>query len=285
MATLREIKRRIGSVKSTQQITRAMKMVAAAKLRKSQQQLALTRVYADELNRMLRSTMLEKEARLHSLFQPRRVKRVCYVLVTADRGLCGSFNSNLIHTADAELQKSLPKKPCLVTVGRKGFDHYRRLEYPLAGAYVDFLNRLTFGDAETIADKLIDRFLSGAADLVYIVYNEFHTLVHQRIVVKQFLPVVLPPPDDETRQSPLFEPKPVDLLNAFLPIALRHTMYRMLLESVTAEQAARMTAMDQASENAEEMIHDLVLFYNKARQASITKELSEIVGGAEALRQ
>lgn len=284
MATLREIRQRIASVKSTQQITRAMKLVAAAKLRKSQQQLLKTRPYSEELNRAISILMRRGLTAGHPLFKERENHHVCYVLVTADRGLCGSFNANLIRSAVLEIEKHSPIKPCLVTIGRKGYDYFRRREYPIAANHIDFFNRLNIKHAEKIASRLIRRFLNGDVDRVYVVYNEFKTIVQQKIVVKQFLPIVMEPFEEPEPSGMLFQPHPRQILNRLLPKSIYFTLYRMLLESTTAEYGARMTAMELASDNAEEMIHDLILFYNKARQAAITKELSEIVGGAEALR-
>ncbi len=283
MATLREIKRRISSVKSTQQITRAMKMVAAAKLRKSQQWLTQSRPYAEELFRLASFLSQRRMVGSHPYFEQRPVKNVCYVLITADRGLCGSFNSNLIRTANQELEKYVPLKPCLMTVGRKGYDHYKRREYPVAGYYVDFFNSLSLNNAEEIVNRLVKRFEEKAIDQIFVVYNEFQSIVQQRILVKPFLPIV-PLPAPEKDFDMLYEPHPRVILDDLLPNALKYQMYQMLLESYTAEQGARMTAMEQASDNADAMIKDLVLFYNKTRQAAITTELSEIVSGAEALR-
>lgn len=285
MATLREIKHRIGSVKSTQQITRAMKMVAAAKLRKSQQLLSQSRPYATELYRLASELSHRRMVGTHPYFEERPGNNVCYVLITADRGLCGSFNTHLIRTAHEELETYSPTKPCLVTVGRKGYEHYKRREYPVAGHYVDFFNQLSLNHAKTIVKRLLHRFQQKSIDRVFVVYNEFESIVQQRIVIKPFLPMVpWPQHDYEKNMDILFDPHPQVILDEIAPMALNYSMYQMLLQSYTAEQGARMTAMEQASDNADEMIKDLVLFYNKTRQAAITKELSEIVGGAEALR-
>ncbi len=285
MATLREIRSRIGTVKSTQQITRAMKMVAAAKLRKLQGRLTLTRDYVEELSRVVGSASRCCRKDRHAFMQRRPGRRVCFVLITGDRGLCGSFNANLIRRAEEELHRLLPQKPCLVTIGRKGYEHFRRLDYPISASFVDMFNQLSILTASEISQQLTERFLAGEIDRVMVVYNEFHTLIHQRIVVRQYLPWEAPKELPPRLWATLYEPDAAELVNDLLPQTLRFTFYRMLLESFTAEQAARMTAMEQASENAEEMIRDLVLYYNKTRQAAITKELSEIVGGAEALRR
>lgn len=284
MATLHEIKRRIASVKSTQQITRAMKMVAAAKLRKSQNRLLLTRPYTDELHRMLSNMSQSKNVRNHPFFETRRSNKVGYVLITADRGLCGSFNANLIRSVGEELSHYLPEKPRLMAVGRKGYDYYRRREYPISESYTEFFNSLVFADAEKITRLIVKQFVNKVVDRVFIVYNEYHSIAQQKIVVQQFLPFERSIAEPSEARALLYEPPPRQILEHLLPMSLRYTMYRMLLESYTAEQGARMMAMEQASENADDMIHDLVLFYNKARQAAITKELNEIVGGAEALR-
>ena len=284
MATLREIKRRIDSVKSTQQITKAMKMVAAAKLRKAQQQLADTRPFADELFQTVSTIARQPSIKNHPWFEKRRPKRVCYILITADRGLCGGFNANLIREAGTRLHKHKTKKVILLTVGKKGYDHFRHLEAPVAGKYINFFNTLSFNDAGKITDALIEKFEKKQLDRIYIIYNEFQSIVKQNIVVKQFLPII---PTKRITPIPIttvFEPHPQKLLDELLPTSLQYKMYRMLLESYTAEQGARMTAMETASDNADDMIKTLVLYYNKARQTAITTELNEIVSGAEALK-
>ncbi len=283
MATLREIKRRIESVKSTQQITKAMKMVAAAKLRKSQQQLVQTRPYADKLFNVVCELARMPVNKQHPWFKKRDPQNVLYVLVTADRGLCGSFNSNLIKRAVDEIGEH-PGSKKLITIGRKGYDHFRRRDYRIVGKYIDFFNKVTFDDAKKVAASLVEKFERKKVDRIYIIYNEFQSIIRQQIIVKQFLPIEISETDFAEEKPELFEPHPQTILEALAAKALHYSMYRILLESFTAEQGARMTAMETASDNANDMIKSLVLFYNKARQAAITKELNEIVSGAEALR-
>ncbi|MDZ7345886.1 MAG: ATP synthase F1 subunit gamma [candidate division KSB1 bacterium] len=281
MATLRDIRQRISSLKSTQKITRAMKMVAGAKMRRVQLQLAAGRDYAEEL--LTVTSIAVGSNRDPPLLLKRRRERICYVLITGDRGLCGSFNANLIHTAEEELEKYKDRQPLLVTIGRKGYEHFSRLQVPSLKSHNDFFNHLNCKLAGQIAGSLMHLFLTREVDQIWVIYHEFHSLSQQGVVVRPLLPLPLPRPP--AGSGFLFEPRPADLVETFAPKAVAALLYRMLLESFTAEQAARMAAMEQATENAEEMIRELVLFYNKARQAAITKELSEIVGSAEALRQ
>ncbi len=285
MATLRNIKRRIASVRSTQQITKAMKMVAAAKLRKAQNRLLSARPYARHLAEVIGHVAARSKRKRHPLLEARRVKRVAYVLVTADRGLCGSFNSNLIRRATMELTAAKAKHVALVTVGRKGSDFFRRREEKVLATYKDFFNELNFSHAELIAAELIQLYTSKKVDKIFVIYNEFKSAVQQEIVVEQFLPIE--PVRAEENRYPfgfIFEPNAEVILQQLCPMNLNIQMWRILLESSASEFGARMTAMETASENAEDMIKELVLYYNKARQAAITKELTEIVGGADALR-
>ena len=282
MATLREIRRRIDSVKSTQQITKAMKMVAAAKLRKAQQQLASARPFYDELAEIVGRIAVLKSGHNHPYFTQRKTNHDCYVLITADRGLCGSFNSNLIRTATKQLQAE-GGQACLLIVGKKGYDHLRRTDAKIEGKYIDFYNNLSFQDAAKITNTLVKNFENKKFDRVFIIYNEFESIIQQGITVKQFLPVI-PKKHDKRPVTIVYEPHPDKVLNHLAPTCLQYQFYCMLLESYTAEQSARMTAMETAADNADEMIKRLILFYNKARQAAITTELTEIVSGVEALK-
>lgn len=286
MATLREIKRRIDSVKSTQQITKAMKMVAAAKLRKAQDELGANRPFSDKAFEMIGTLSRQPAAKEHPYFVKRRHKKVLCVFVSADRGLCGSYNSNLIRVAEQKMRSMQDRKVSLLTIGKKGYDHFRRIENtPLVGKYIDFFNKLRFKDAVKITDELIEQYEKGRFDSICVIYNNFKSIAQQRIVTKQFLPIV--PVINKNEKEPVatvFEPHPEKMLDELLRTSLQLDMYRILLESFTAEQSARMTAMETASENANDMIKTLVLYYNKARQAAITTELNEIVSGAEALK-
>lgn len=283
MATLREIKRRINSVKSTQQITKAMKMVAAAKLRKSQMQLVAARPYAHELGNMLGhiAGQSKKDNRYLAQTKP---KSTCYVMITSDKGLCSSFNSNIIRRTVEEMEHSQAIKNHLIVIGRKGYDHFKRLETPIRHHYIDFINNLEPKHAKNIASVLIKEFLAKKYDRVNIVYQEFKSAVQQRIVVEQFLPI---PPQEKTEKiigGYIFDPSPNIILDNIIPMHLNYQMWRIMLESSASEHGARMTAMETATDNATEMIKMLVLYYNQARQAAITNELNEIVSGAEALQ-
>ena len=282
MATLREIKNRIESVKSTQQITKAMKMVAAAKLRKSQNRLLDMRPYASNLFRITGNLAHLSATKHHRFFENNSPQKSLYVLITSDRGLCGSFNSNLIKAAAAEME-SVSADSRLVTIGRKGYDYFRRRNFPIAGKYVDFLNKVSFQDARKIAMSLIKHFEENRFGKIFIVYNEFQSIIHQNIVIKQFLPIKPAAVSEDEIKHHLFEPHPQRILEELVPNTLVYSMNLILLESFCAEQGARMTAMETASDNANDMIKSLVLYYNKARQAAITNELNEIVSGAEAL--
>lgn len=297
MATLREIRRRITSVTNTQKITKAMKMVAAAKLRRAQEGIVSTRPYARKLGELLRHLVTKVDTRINPLLTPREVKRVAIVSVTADRGLCGAFNGNIIkatvnhikekYTGFTEVDHGLR----LVTVGRKGFDFFNKRDYELYSKHIGVFQALDFQRARGIVAELTSGYLKGEFDLVIVIYNEFKSVIQQRIVIEQLLPI----PPEETKPSNdirslsqvdyIYEPSAAEIINALVPRHLNFQIWRILLESYAAEQGARMAAMDNATTNAKELIRDLTLSYNKARQAAITKELLEIVSGAEALKK
>ena len=282
MATLREIKRRINSVKSTQQITKAMKMVAAAKLRKSQTSLIAARPYAHELGEMLGHIAAQSKKNNRFLTQ-REPQNTCFVMITSDKGLCSSFNSNVIRRTVEEMEQSKAAKNHLVIIGRKGYDYFKRLDTPIRRHYIDFMNHLEIKHANNIASVLTKEFLAQKYDNVKIIYQEFKSPVQQKIVVEQFLPI---PPQEKTERDIgeyIFDPNLKKILENIIPMHLNYQMWRILLESSASEHGARMIAMETATDNATEMIKMLVLYYNKARQAAITNELNEIVGGAEAL--
>ncbi len=286
MATLREIKRRIVSIKSTEQITKAMKMVAAAKLRKAQENIIAARPYARGIDQMIKDILKKVKDADNPLFLPKEVNRLGLLVVTADRGLCGSFNTNLIKHALQVVNDNMEKEIFLFTVGRKAGDFFRKRNYSLLGSYDNIFNDLHFSIASDIMDSMVNAFLSGKIDKLVVVYNEFKSAVQQNIVTEQLLPIV---PDDFADEDTngydyIYEPAKEELINSLLPKHLNMQMWKILLESNAAEQGARMTAMENATENANEMISTLTLQYNRARQSSITTELSEIVGGAEALK-
>lgn len=285
MATLREIRRRINSVKSTQQITRAMKMVAAAKLRKAQDRLMSARPYAYKIEEMIRNLVSTVEEPRDPLLEVRPAQKVLLMAVTGDRGLCGAFNSNIIKRVVRQAEFHKDKEVSLICVGKKGYDFFRKRDYDLEKHYVQFFNNLDYSHAQMIAGYLVSQYRKKTTDLIEIVYNEFKNAAQQNVIVEKYLP--LTPAEFESEQPVLdyiYEPDKPTLLSALLPKHLTIQIWHVLLESNAAEQGARMTAMENATDNAEEMIHDLSLYYNRARQAAITKEIAEIVGGAEALK-
>ncbi|NOX36173.1 MAG: ATP synthase F1 subunit gamma [Calditrichaeota bacterium] len=287
MATLREIKRRIGSIKSTQQITKAMKMVAAAKLRRAQENIFAVRPYAYKVRELIGDLMEQIEFFDDPLLEERPVERALLVVVTADRGLCGAFNSNIIRRAIREIEIHPQIETWLVTVGKKGNDFFAKRDYRIENSYLDVFNNLQFDRAKAIVNYLIEAFVSGKVDQVKIVYNEFKSVIQQNLVVEQFLPITrqhMASGESGYRTDYIYEPSKEAILKALLPKHLNVQFWRVLLESFAAEQGARMTAMENATDNATELIYELTLQYNKARQAAITKEISEIVGGAEALK-
>ncbi|HEY5614534.1 MAG TPA: ATP synthase F1 subunit gamma [Bacteroidota bacterium] len=297
MATLREIRQRITSVKNTQKITKAMKMVAAAKLRRAQEAIMSTRPYARKLGELLRHLVTQVEPGINPLLTAREVKKVALVVVTSDRGLCGAFNSNIMKTAVNHIkEKYQPFMEVdhglrLVTIGKKGFDFFNKRDYELYSKHVGIFQSLNFGRARDIVHELTDGYLQGEFDQVVMIYNEFKSVIQQRIIIEQLLPI----PPEEMKQAEgtkslaqveyIYEPSSKEIINALVPRHLNFQMWRVLLESNAAEQGARMAAMENATVNAKELIRALTLSFNKARQASITKELLEIVSGAEALKK
>ena len=296
MPTLRDIRRRITSVKSTQQITRAMKLVAAAKLRRAQERILEARPYSYKLGEVVSDLALRSPRELHPLLltheesEEARGTRKLLVVVSGDRGLCGGFNSNIIRRSVDWLraQEDDPEVGLvLIVVGRKVRDYYRRRgQYAVRSEYANVFDRLAYSHAAQIGQDIIRAYTEGAVDAVQLIYNEFKSAVSQRVVVEQLLPIQPPAvPEGTPAVEFLFEPSPAAVLESLLPKHVEVQIYRALLESLAAEYGARMTAMENATRNAAEMIDLLTLQFNKARQERITKELLEIVGGAEALRQ
>jgi F-type H+-transporting ATPase subunit gamma len=285
MAALRDIRTKIGAVKKTRQITRAMNMVASARLRGAQARMEGFRPYAANYSGVMRSVAKRVEPDAHPLLIKRGVKRVSLLLMTADRGLCGSFNTNLIALAgkEAHARTNQGQEVSFFPVGRKGRDYFRRRNLQLKGEYVD--NRtITYDLAARIAEDVIAAYTQEEIDEVVLIYSRFVNLAMQRATMQSLLPFV--PSEEEESEAGvdyLYEPAPDILLGAILPEQVRVQIYHALLETNTSEQAARMTAMDNATRNCKDMIDHLTLIFNKARQAAITKELMDIVGGAEAL--
>jgi F-type H+-transporting ATPase subunit gamma len=286
MPTLRDIRRKIAAVKKTQQITRAMNMVASAKLRGAQERMNSFRPYAEKYAEVGRSVAQRVEPDAHPLLVRREIRRVGILLLTADRGLCGSFNTNLITRAEKEAKSRIGRgqEVCFFMVGRKGRDFFRRQKAEIRSAYVDN-RRITYDLAAKVADDVITAYVQEEVDEVLLIYSKFINVAVQRPQVVSLLPFVLPEQEAPGGVDYLYEPAPQLLLEAILPEQVRVQVFAALLENNTSEQAARMTAMDNASRNCKEMIDRLTLVYNKTRQAAITKELMDIVGGAEALKK
>ena len=282
MANTIDIRRRIRSVKNTQQITKAMKMVAAAKLRRAQERMFAARPYAAALREVLASVATRVDVSAHPLLQAREEKSVLLVVVTADKGLCGAFNANAIKAAQNALRERNWSSVELLPIGRKANDFFRRRTIPIRREATQVFHALSIETARDIARTLIDDFVSERVDAVYAVYNEFKTVLAQNVRLERLLPIERAWDEVTTAAEYLFEPGPAEILNELLPKHIEFQLYRILLESAAAEQGARMTAMEAATKNASDMISHLTLTYNRIRQASITKEIIEIVSGAAA---
>jgi F-type H+-transporting ATPase subunit gamma len=287
VATLRDIRRRIRSVQSTQKITRAMKLVAAAKLRRAQERILEARPYAFTMAKLVETLARGLGEDKHPLLARREGQRRLYAIITADKGLCGAFNSNILRRSLDALRQSPDGAASLLTIGRKARDFYRRRPWPTRADRLGLLDRLTFEQAREVAGELMAAFLADEVDEVWLVFNEFRSVAVQRVVIQRLLPIE-PPAEAGTEAGGveyLYEPDADTILGALLPRYVEIAVYRALLESAAGEHGARMTAMEAASKNAQEMIGMLSIQYNKARQERITKELLDIVGGAEALRK
>jgi F-type H+-transporting ATPase subunit gamma len=282
MANTIDIRRRIRSVRNTQQITKAMKMVAAAKLRRAQERIFAARPYSAALREVLTSIATRVESPEHPLLYAREEKKVLLVIVTADKGLCGAFNSNVIRATMNLIQERQWEAVELLPIGRKANDFFRRRTIPIRREATHVFQALSLNVAQGIAKTLIDDFVSEKVDAVYAIYNEFKSIIAQRVVVERLLPIERAWDEVGTEVDYLYEPGPMQILTELLPKHIEFQLYRILLESAAAEQGARMTAMEAATKNASDMIGHLTLTYNRIRQASITKEIIEIVSGAAA---
>jgi F-type H+-transporting ATPase subunit gamma len=283
MATLLDIRRRIRSVRSTQQITRAMKMVAAARLRRAQDSIFNARPYANQMLALLASLAARTEQRAHPLLAERPIEKVLLVLITADRGLCGAFNANLIRAAQAYLEEQGGKEVAIIAVGRKGRDVFRKRALEMVSEHINLFGRLEFSHAQEVAKEIIGLYTQQKVDAVDFLYNEFKSVLMQRVRVERYLPVKpVQPAAGEALIDYIYEQPAPEILNALLPRYVEIEVYRALLESQAAELAARMTAMDAATNNAAELIDSLTLHLNRVRQAAITREIIEVVSGAAA---
>lgn len=284
MPTLLDIRRRIRSVKNTQQITRAMKMVAAARLRRAQERVFNARPYANQMLTLLSSLAARTEQRDHPLLAERPVEKVLLVLVTGDKGLCGAFNTNLIRAAQSYREEHRDKKVSMIAVGRKGRDFYRRRPVEITSESVNIFSRLEFSHAQGIAQQIIDLYTREEVDAVDFIYNESKTVLTQRLTRERYLPIKpMKPAAGEALIDYIYEEPAGEIFGVLLPRYVEVEVYRAMLESAAAEFAARMTAMDAASNNAAEMIDSLTLHMNRVRQAAITREIIEVVSGAAAL--
>lgn len=290
MANLRAIRKRIGSVKSTQQITKAMKMVSAAKLKRAQDAIIAARPYARQMREVVRSVAVRAGRDAHPLLVSRETGKVALLVITSDRGLCGGFNSNLLRASNRYLRENRGEgEVALYAVGRKARDFFRRRGVPMRKEYMNVLGTLSYAHAEQIAGDLVGGFLAEEFDEVVVAFNEFRSAISQAVRIDRLFPVEVGQAEEGGTATAsdvdyLYEPSREQILATLLPKYVEAQIFRMLLESVAGEHGARMTAMDSATNNAVDMISRLTLQMNRARQAAITKELMEIIGGAEALK-
>jgi F-type H+-transporting ATPase subunit gamma len=288
MPSLIDLRRRIRAVKSTQQITKAMKMVAASKLRRAQARIMSARPFAQDMLRVLNGLASRVDPSAHSLLDPREdaTRPTLLVVITADRGLCGSFNTNIVKAAGAFIADQTGREVALGLVGRKGRDFFVRRGFNVSFEHINIFQQLRYADAQAIARAAIEDFTERRVDAVSLVYNEFKSVMQQRVVIERLLPI---PRFEEAAQPAeptvnyLYEPAPEVIFRELLPRHVEIQVFRALLESAAAEHAARMTAMDTATKNSAEMIESLTLYMNKVRQAAITREIIEVVSGAQAL--
>ena len=293
MATLRDIKSRIKGVKNTQQITKAMKMVAAARLRRAQENIVNAKPYSRKIAEMLQHLLSVEKNFNNPLFVEREVKNISLIVITSDRGLCGGFNMNVIRHAEEMIKDQLAEYQqsgnlVLYCIGKKGNDYFTKRNYKVKGSYPGIFSNLKFEFASGLIKELTSKYVSGETDKILVVYNEFKSVIQQKTSVEQLFPIK---PIEAKVNEPIhdinyiYEPDRASIINKLLPKHLNAQMWTALLDSYAAELGARMTAMDMATENAKELIRSLNLTYNKVRQASITKEILEIVSGANALTE
>jgi F-type H+-transporting ATPase subunit gamma len=293
MPNLKEVRIRIASVKSTQQITSAMKMVAASKLRKAQNAILKMRPYAAKLKDILQNLSASLDSADGNLYtQQRSPEKVLIVVLTSNRGLCGAFNTNILRTAAQRIQTEYATQlnagnVSVLTIGRKGTEFFTKRGYNLISSHDSVFDSLTYENVSAIASSVMNAFADKKFDRVEIVYNQFKNAVVQRVVVEQFLPIEAPAANAEITKSNtdyIFLPSKEEIVDELIPKSLKIQFYKSVLDSYASEHGARMTAMHQATDNAGDLIKELNLAYNKARQAAITKEILEIVSGAEALK-
>ncbi|HEV8052592.1 MAG TPA: ATP synthase F1 subunit gamma [Parachlamydiaceae bacterium] len=290
MANLKEVRNRIVSVSSTQQITSAMKMVSAAKLRRAQDAVTQMRPYASKLKEILENLSASLDSSEGVYSKQREVKNVLLVVITSNRGLCGGFNANVIKASNKLANEEYSNaKVSVLTIGKKGMDFFKKTEYGIVGSDMprglnELFDQLTFSNVSPVAEKLMQLFSAGQFDKVELIYNQFKNAAVQITTVEQFLPVQPPAATKDSKAVDyIFEPNKEFIVEDLIPRSLKTQLFKALLDSLAAEHGARMTAMHKATDNAGALIKELKLTYNKARQAAITNEILEIVGGAEAL--
>ena len=288
MASLKEVKSRILSVNSTQQITKAMKMVAAAKLRRAQDRVIQLRPYSDKLQTIL-NNLSSSSGSNSKLLEERKINKVLLIVVGSDKGLCGSFNSSVIKYTNQLIESNYKKhyenkKLTILPIGKKMFDHYKKRNFLILDKFWSILKKSSYDDVTGISNFLMNEFILENYDKIDIIFNEFKNVAVQNTMTSTFLPVNEENDDEDKNDiNYIFEPNQKDILNKLIPKALTANLFKTILESNASEQGARMTAMSQATDNATELLKELKLSYNRSRQAAITKEILEIVGGAEAL--
>ena len=288
MASLKEVKSRILSVNSTQQITKAMKMVAAAKLRRAQDRVIQLRPYSDKLQTIL-NNLSSSSGSNSKLLEERKINKVLLIVVGSDKGLCGSFNSSVIKYTNQLIESNYKKhyenkKLTILPIGKKMFDHYKKRNFLILDKFWSILKKSSYDDVADISNYLMNEFILENYDKIDIIFNEFKNVAVQNTMTSTFLPVNEENDDEDKNDTNyIFEPNQKDILNKLIPKALTANLFKTILESNASEQGARMTAMSQATDNATELLKELKLSYNRSRQAAITKEILEIVGGAEAL--
>ncbi|WP_445664851.1 ATP synthase F1 subunit gamma [Fodinibius sp. AD559] len=294
MANLRDIRNRIESIKNTQQITRAMKMVAAAKLRKAQDRIIETRPYASKMKEIVGRLVKNSSEDNVLLRTPESTDNVLFIVLGSDRGLCGAFNNNLFKVVEATISEEYSEyhesgNLSLMCIGRQTIKYFGKRNYNVVAEYPGFWDDIVFNKATEIMKSVVDDFKSGTFDEVKVVYNEFKSVISQNRIVESVLPIdpatLVDEEEDISSTEYIFEPDVENILQSLLPVHLNLQLWRAILESNAAEQGARMTAMDNATENAQEMKEDLELEYNRARQSAITTEISEIISGAQALEE
>ena len=287
MANLKDIRNRIKSVKSIQQVTKAMKMVAAAKMRRAQENMEQSRPYTAKLSNMLDNLIIDVDRKLLPELQLRnQINKKLFIIITGDRGMAGAFNTNVTKIAHQAIDEFGKDNSILICIGKKGFSYFKNRNYNILDHYIDFWADLNFQQAINISSNIIKQYINGSIDQVQIIYNEFITVGKQEVYNKTFLPLTYEPEKQKNNSitsDRIYEPSKETVVQTLVPKYLNTQIWQYLLESFSSEQAARMLAMENATSNAQDMIKDLTLQFNKARQSAITTEMLEIVSGAEAL--